>query len=280
MTDAGDRTKPRWRDSADLVWGAVRLHLRRMVAADSDVDRRDVLAIVSLLGPLALLAGATVGLHDVVWFTGYASLTDLTWRIQFPDAPVWVIWLVVAVLALAGKRRTAAVGAWLGTAGLVLVPYAAPFQRWWIGEDAGWVLLSAVTAIALTWSPGPARARELVRGWAILWLIATTVAAMVMGVLHDGDRLGNWGRPLLLVVGAVVACGAGSRTGRRAALVLLLPVMTEMLARVVLPGVGIYVRHAPDVVVATFYYGIPLVLLLASGTLPRRFPRRTSKPTT
>ncbi|MFT7837682.1 hypothetical protein Q5530_16205 [Saccharothrix sp. BKS2] len=59
LAGAGGRTRPGPRESADLLRGAARLHLRRVVAADGGVEPGGVLAVVSLLGPVALPAGAT-----------------------------------------------------------------------------------------------------------------------------------------------------------------------------------------------------------------------------
>jgi hypothetical protein len=49
-------------------------------------------------------------------------LSAIPWLTQFPDAPVWLIWLAVAVLGILRKRRIAAVGAWLGVAGFFWAP--------------------------------------------------------------------------------------------------------------------------------------------------------------
>lgn len=274
MAGAGERTRPGWRDTADLLWAATRLHLRRAVAADGGLNPRDVLAIVSLLGPIALLAGATTTLHELAWWVQAGALWNMTWWEQVPDAPVWVVWLAVAVLNLFRLRRSAAVGAWLGTAGFVLVPMLSPtFQRWWTGLDAGWVLLGALVAVALTWSPGPARGRELTSRFAVPLLAATVAAAGALGVLGYGATPAEWARLGVLAVGTVAACAPWSRVGRRAALVLLAPVMTALLANTVQ---GPLARPAE----LAIFYGLPLVVLLATGGLPRRVRRRPSEPIT
>ena len=162
MSGARDRSRPTPRESLDLVWGAVRLHLRRVVAADGGVDPRDVLAIVALLGPVALLTGATNGVHEIAWWVKAGALAQMPWLEQFPDAPVWVLWGVVAVLVLRGLRRTAAFFAWSAVAVCVLLAAFVPFQRWWIGMDSGWLLTGLLTAVALTWSR-PHRSRSRTR---------------------------------------------------------------------------------------------------------------------
>lgn len=286
LADAGGRTRPSVRETADLLWAALRLHLRRVVAADGGIAYRDVLAIVSLLGPVAILAGASTGLHELAWWIkadGFVGGLDaIPWLTQFPDAPVWLVWLAVAVLGVLRMRRAAAIGAWLGTAGFLWLVIFAPAQHWWLAWDAGWMLLGAVTAAALTWSAGPARGRELV-GWrGIVVLAASVVAAVVCGVFGYRETVGELLRLALPVLGAVLACAPRSRSGRRAALVLALPAMPMVLWQVVLPatGLGVHLQYARPEVVATVYLGVPLLVLLALGGLPRRVRRRNNTPAT
>lgn len=272
LAGAGDRTRPPAREVADLLWGALRLHLRRVFAVDSGVDARDVLAILSLLGPIAVLAGATTGLHELAWWLKNGFLGELPWWRQIPDAPLWLGWFIVALLTLFGLRRTAAAGAWLVTAGFVVLAVVSGSTSWrWTGAEAGWVLLSALIAVALTWSPGPARGRELVPPRGILIMAGTVVVAGALGVFGYGSDLVGSAWLVVLVVGAVVACGARSRVGRRAALIISVPVMTMLIALVTyeLPF-----RLTTDAIEAVVFYGIPAVVLLALGGLPRRIPRR------
>jgi len=286
LAGAGERTRPSARETADLLWAALRLHLRRVVAIDGRIDHPDVLAIVSLLGPVAILAGATTGLHELAWwiqadgFTG--AFAEMPWLTQVPDAPVWLVWLSVAVLGVLRKRRAATVGAWLGVAGFFWLTLFASSQHWWAVLDAGWVLLGVVTAVALTWSPGPARGRELVGRGGIVKLAAAVVAAVLCGVLGYGENVAEFLLVALPVVGAVLACVPGSRTGRRAALILALPAMPVVLWRLLLPGTGldVHLAYAPSAVIAAVYFGVPLLVLLAVGGLPRRVRRRHDKPLT
>jgi hypothetical protein len=272
----GDRTRPGWKNVADLVWGAFRLHLRRMVSGG--VDPREVLAIVSLLGPLAVLAGATESLHELAWWVQAGALGDMpVWR-QVPDAPVWVVWLAVAVLVLFRQRVAAAVGAWAGTIGLVLM--ATVSERWWAWAyaDSGWVLLGALTAVALTLSPGLARGRELAGRAPVLVMGATVVVAVALGILGYRETVAEAAVLVVLVVGAVLSTGAiGSRAGRRAALVLLVPVMTTVIEQLLVMVDGF---RPNDTVTALIFYGPPLAVLLALGGLPRGIRRRPDEPVT
>jgi hypothetical protein len=276
MSGSGDRARPTARESADLLWAAVRLHLRRVVAADGGVDPRDVLAIVSLLGPVALLAGATTGLHEIAWFVKAGAFGEMPWSTQFPDAPVWVLWGVVAVLALRGLRRTAAVLAWVATAGFLALAVFLPFQHWWIGVDAGWILLGLLTSVALTFTPGPARGRELVGGRGIVVMAVTVVVAVVLGVVGYGSPAAAALRLVVLVGGTLAACGARSRVGRRAGLILLLQTLTTVLGLTQWLVLG----RIPVAAEVALLYGLPVVVLLALGGLPRRLGRRPDHPVT
>ncbi|MBB4907736.1 hypothetical protein [Actinophytocola algeriensis] len=272
----GDRTRPGWKDVADLVWGAFRLHLRRMVAGG--VEPRDVLAIVSLLGPIAVLAGATESLHELAWWVQAGALGGMPVWQQTPDAPMWVVWLAVAVLVVCRQRVAAAVGAWAGTIGLVLVATVSERSWSWAYADSGWVLLGALTAVALTLSPGPVRGRELAGRAPVLVLGAAVVVAVAIGVLGYRETVAEAACLVVLVVGAVVAAGAGSRAGRRAALVLLVPVMTTMIEALL---ATIDAFRPNDTVTALLFYGPPLVVLLAlGGLLPRGVARRPDEPLT
>jgi hypothetical protein len=284
LDGAGERTRPSRKETVDLVRGALRLHLRRVVGADGRIDHRDVLAIVSLLGPVVLLAGAAPVLD---WLAGWLrSGSPWSWRraiIDIPHALVWGIWFVVAVLSLARMRRTAAVGAWLGTAGFLFTPMLGYVLFWdSVVADTGWMLLGAVVAAALTWSPGPARGWKLVGGTRFVLLAGAVGTSVVLimksfgtyGVLlfpmeeitvvRGTSQLGVWGLALaVLAAGAVVAGGGRTREGRRAALVLCVPVLVSALM-LLLP------RESHLLVVVAVCYGVPLVVLLGLGGLPRR----------
>ncbi|KOX24383.1 hypothetical protein ADK67_18955 [Saccharothrix sp. NRRL B-16348] len=276
MSAAGDRDRPSTRETADLMWAAVRLHLRRVVVADGGVDARDVLAVVSLLAPLALLAGATTGVHEIAWFVKAGAIGSMPWTTQFPDAPVWVLWGVVAVLVLRGRSRAAAVVAWPAVVLSVLVAAFYPHQHWWTGMDAGWILVGLLTAVALTWSPGPARGRELVGRKAVLVMAVTVAATVALGVLGSREPVVEFLRLAAVIGGTLVACGHRSRVGRRAALILLLPTVTMVLGYAQLL---VSLRMPTSLEVAVFY-GLPVVALLALGGLPRRVRRRPDRPVT
>ena len=286
LAGAGDRTRPSRRETADLLRGALWLHLRRAAAMDGGINHRDVLAIVSLLGPVVLLAGA-VQVVDQQILRMRAGIGWSKWiLVETPDAPVWALWFVVAVLAVFRLRRSAAVGAWVATLGF---PVAAMFSVGWFWDSvvyfSGWTVLGAVVAAALTWSPGPARGWELVGGRRFAVLVAAVVASAVlvreslgiygvlwypmdlMTIIDGGVWLTLWFLALtVLAVGALAGAGARTREGRRAALVLVVPVVVSVLM-FVLP------RESRLMLMMSVCYGVPAVLLVGFGGLPRRVRR-------
>ncbi|GAB1513378.1 hypothetical protein [Actinophytocola sp. KF-1] len=289
LAGAGDRTRPSRGETADLLLGALRLHARRVVGADGGIDHRDVLAIVSLLGPVMMLAGAAAVVDKA------ATVVQLgmwaAWIHDFTPAPVWATWFVVALLSLFRMRRTAAVGAWLGTAGFLVVPWIDDFYYIFyldtVIADVGWLLLGAVVAAALTWSPGPARGWELVSGRRVAVLAVAVVASVVLvmksldtwAVLRFPAVMGMEGYWLervvpwflasaVLAVGAYAAAGVRTREGRRAALVLCVPAMACTLMFLLPHDVG----HKVALAVGA---GVPLALLVVFAGLPRRRARLT-----
>jgi hypothetical protein len=213
---------------------------------------------------------------------------ELSWlhSAEIPDAPVWAVWFVVALLSLFRLRRSAAAGAWLAT--FAFLPAAWLGYTWFWDEvvvASGWMLLSAVVAAALTWSPGPARGWELIGGRRVVVLVAAVGLSIVLVMKSFGTygllffpmrqislikgeaRLALWFLALaVLVAGAVVASGARSREGRRAALVLCVPVVVSLLM-LALP------RKTDIELAAVLCYGAPMVVLLGLGGLPRRIRR-------
>lgn len=281
VAGADRHARPGLRETADLLWGAARLHLRRRVSLGG-VPVRDVLASVALLGPLAMLLGATVTLHELAGpgsrdaLLRPASLMSpgadgLLWQWRVPDLPVWALWAVVAVLALFRLRRMAAVGAWLGTIGLLLVPLLDPDPSLrWLGWHAGSVVAGVVVSAALTWSPGPARGWELVgRGRFVLFagVVAATVLlfAKAPGVHGGSESVLTSIGSVVLVGGAMLAGGAWSgvrsRTVRRAALAV--PVVVPAVLLWALP-------LTPKIAVLTaIWYSLMVVAALAAVGRPQ-----------
>ena len=276
--------RPGWRDAVDLVGGALALHLRRVFGLDGGVNLRDVMAVVSLLGPVVLLTGAASDLHEIAWWIKAGGLADMPYT-QIPEAPAWGAWLVVAVLALAGPRRAAAVMAWLASATLLVIMSTVPVNYAGNPSNDGWLMLGVLTAISLTWSAGPARGKELVGRRGILFavagdavaglLVAVTPALYAVGFVSY--VLGPWLAVAALVLGCYLACRPvpNRRTGRRAAFVLALPAVTMVVEYVLMTVVGPPIFWVPILTDAAFY-GIPILMVLAGNGILR--PLRNSLP--
>jgi hypothetical protein len=268
MAGAGDRRRPGWRESADLLWGAVRVRSRRALTSD---DRRDALAIVSLLAPIVLLTGATDELHEVGWFVVNGGWSGVPWIATIPTLPVWVAWFAVVVLAFLGLRRTAATGAWLAAAGFAVLTAWDPGGHWWVGKTAGLLVLSVLAAVALTVTRGPARWRELV-GWGRLTVLCVAAAAVVaLGTTGFHVRAAQILAGVIMAVCTVIACGSRSRAGRRAALVLLVPSVAALVANTA----DRYVFMTPTTGIV-LSYGVPLVVLGLVGGVLSRVDRTTA----
>ena len=277
-------SSPNGRDGLDLVGGAIVLHLRRVVGLDGGVNRRDVMAVVGLLGPIVLLTGAASDLHEIAWWIKAGALADMPYR-QVPEAPAWGAWLVVAILTLFGLRRTAAMMAWLASATLLVIMARVHVSYAGDPMNDAWLMLGVLTAISLTWSAGPSRGKELVGRRGILLAIAgVTVSILLMAVTPSLYAVGFWAYELgpwlatgTLALGCYLACRPVSdrRTGRRAAFVLALPVVTAMVVYVLKMIVGPPIFWVP-VITDTAFYGIPILMVLAGNGILR--PVRKSLP--
>lgn len=281
LAGAGEHARPSLGETVNLLWNAARLHLRRVVTPRG-IPLRDVMASVALLGPLAMLLGATTALHELfnMWRAGtLASLAQpaallsptaegLRWQGQLPDLPVWVVWLVVAVLALFRLRRTAATGAWLGAIGFLSVPLIDPSPSFsWLGWHTGSVVSGIVVAVALTWSPGPARGWEMVGGKRVTLFAGILVATALLfakapGVHGYSEAVLTSIGSVVLIGGAMMTSGTWPRTSRWAALALV-PIVVLAVLLLTLP-------LALDIaVLTTVWYSVTVVAVLAVVGTPR-----------
>jgi hypothetical protein len=197
------RDRPGLSGSADLLAGAARIRLRPGNALSDGNGWRDALAVYSLAGPVLVLAATFLSwLAAEVWST----LDDLG-GVMVTLGPVpngafdnvdsthpvigTLLWLllagqgIVAVLSLAGLRRSAAVAAalyvlYFGTYVVVNAPHW-PFPRA-LGQEMPLLLVAPLTTlVALLASAGPRRGRQLMqrRHWASLAAGSLAAAALV-----------------------------------------------------------------------------------------------------
>ncbi|EWM19548.1 hypothetical protein [Kutzneria sp. 744] len=274
-----------WRDDLDLVRGAAALHLRRTFNMDGGVSLRDAMVVVSLLGPILLLSGAAPDLHEIAWWFKADGLVAVVPYEQVPDWPAWAAWAVVAVLTLFGARRPAAAMAWVACAVHLTIISAFPINYAANYENTGLLLLGVFTTIGLTWSAGPARGKELV-GRRGIWLafggvaLSTLMVAMMSALYALGFwayLLGPWLAWATFVFGGCLACRRvpDRRTGRHAAFVLALPLVSNLVDYGLFALLGPPLFWTPSVTTALFY-GIPTLMVLAGlgilGRIRRSLP--------
>jgi hypothetical protein len=197
------RDRPGLGESADLLVGAARIRFRPGHALSDRNGWRDALAVYSLAGPVLMLAAAIMAwLAALVWSVlGHAAglglqldVADGAYENLSAAHPViaTVIWLllvgqaVVAVLALAGLRRCAAVAAALYV--LYFGAYfviEATFPGDYLGIEVSMPLLLVApltTLVALLASDGPRRGLQLMRRrhWACLAAGSVAAAFLMM----------------------------------------------------------------------------------------------------
>lgn len=177
---APGQRRPRARDVLDLLRGAFRSHLRYAVTDVTDQRWRDAAAVLSVLAPLAMLAYTArpllITLGAGLLYKSWDFHPFLQWHSGFRA----IAWVVVLTLALAGRHRIAAVGAWVAAA------------------------LEAIRAsgdyTGLLQDRAPYSARDL-------WLLVLPAG--------EGQRFAAYSVrdlwPLVLAIVAAVSLGAGSR---------------------------------------------------------------------
>jgi hypothetical protein len=188
------QTRPSLADTADLLWGAVRIRFRRAQSGTVTSLWSDAFAITGFLALLLLMAEAARFAVNVPTLVRAATMQDhgglgLYGVLYFlGTGPYWLAWAVIAVPAWRGMRRRATVAACTVTAlQIALATYGTAFHDYayaYYGRDfAGTSLPLALLATAsLVLSPGPRRGARLL-GRARL-TGAVTMAA-VLALLHS-----------------------------------------------------------------------------------------------
>jgi len=229
MTDArpGQR-RPGLAESADLIWGALRVRLRPGLDSAADPGWRDTLAVLSVVLPLTAL---------LVYAGSEATAFSLTLEpdgagslLLYPAASLAVPLLLTA-LVLLRLRRTAA----LATAGLMIAITAASLiQAGVIGLGnaleaaafAGFVLVLELAALLA--SPGPRRGLQILsrRYRMLVAAVAAAVgAATGLSTPHPGWRLPAAALVATIAIGMAVA----SPLSRRLLVLLAIPFCSTTL---------------------------------------------------
>ncbi len=226
LADANERgqRRPSLRESADLLSGGLRIRARRLTPSFRTPPWRDALAVVSLVGPLILLASSTLMLNNVVEELIAVGQGRLPLGQGALHAARLFGWPVALILAFWGRRLP---GRSVNLAGALLAIDAiyetclsverSGFEV--VGIYSGFAMLYLVSALALAASPGPRRGLAVLgRGSGGLML-----ATAAIGLFGDLWWL-SWGAAL-----AVLLVGLRRPSGRRAA-ALLAAAMLSILA--------------------------------------------------
>ncbi|WP_131737206.1 hypothetical protein [Actinomadura roseirufa] len=245
-------------DTLDLLYGAVRIRLRRAVGGTSGSVWPEALSIAGFLAMLMLVAdGVRFAVNSPQIVTHFLPVQREGGEpffdrlsFYFGTAPYWLAWVVIAVLAWCGARRAAARAACAVTAvQFALVIYGVGFPEigiGWIGASLGGVPLplALVASASLVASPGPGHgARSLgrrgVAGAVVSAAVLIAVTSTPLFTLINQEHLGEvwyselsggsflrWDRTQLagVLLTALFLAGLLARTpqGRRAAALFML----------------------------------------------------------
>ncbi|WP_116199638.1 hypothetical protein [Amycolatopsis circi] len=266
LDGAGNRSKPALTETLDLLWGAIQVHWRHTLSGHG---RRDALAIVSLLAPLLLLPGAASTVRAVRTVARLDGWPLRMWLSALADVPVWTAWLAAVVLGVYGLRRVSVALAWLATAALITVAILDPARHWLAEVTAGWILLSVFAAVAMTVSSGPRRGLALLGRRRLTILASTVVVLLALTTTARGMHLplAQLVQLVVLVVGVFAACRVSTRSGRRAALILLAPLIAVPVVARVLGQLDAYA------VLPVVIYAVPIAVTLGFAVLLHRFDR-------
>ncbi|MFD9893205.1 hypothetical protein ACFWY9_27995 [Amycolatopsis sp. NPDC059027] len=274
LDGAAGRSRPGTAETVDLVWGAVQVRWQHALGGHRGRDRRDTLAMVSLVAPVLLMLGASWSLREIVGLARADVWVQRLWLGALADVLVFSAWPAALVLGLLGMRRASVVLAWLATAALIMVIVVDLGLHWPAELAAGWVLLSVFAAVAVTVSPGPRRGRDLL-GLSRMIILVGTVAVLF---LLTATRLGTYlplaelVRMVVLVGGVLAACRPRTRSGRRTAPIVLTPLIAVPVASRMFGKFEAY-RIFTDSILYLLTYSAPVVVMVGIAALLHRFDR-------
>lgn len=232
---AGQR-RPGLAESANLIWGALRIGLRPGSHGSPDPRWRDALAAVSVVLPLLALLYFTI--HDLLGLAWLRPDHALLAAIAQLDLQALAWWLALATLVLLRLRRTAALAA---AAMLIWYPvtWAGGFLNWDY-LDPQWMLIFFALGLeiaALLTSPGPRRGLQILtrKHYALAAVVAVTLGA-VLGWLWPSHRAAS--DAIMITVIAVSTGGmvATSPLSRRVMVLLSALAYYFIVGLVVMPS--------------------------------------------
>ncbi len=229
---AGQR-RPGLAESADLIWGALRIRLRPVPGYAPGALWRDALAVVSTVLPLVILvylgvlALSLVGQHGAV--VGVLARSD---------AERLGVWAALTACVLLRFRRTAAL-----VAAVMLIWDATPATY-----TPGWMYLSLTNMLifvtlglevaALLASPGPRRGRQILtgKGFAAALVVPAAVASLINWAWLNHPAAAA-GIAISLIALAILGTAAMSALGWRVAALLSVPAFYAAVQLLVMPSI-------------------------------------------
>ncbi len=259
-TAAPGQTRPRPAEVADLLLGAGRYRLRRVVVGFADPSWRDAAGVAGVLALAGLLLiHAHWLIREVAFHPGY--LVGALGGAPVSDRVPLIGWSVVAIAAVVGPRRLAAALAWPAAAVDAFLGWSVYSGR--SGYQECLMLLGALAAVGLTMSGARTALRRL-GPWRLG--VLTVGGAVPMVRWMPGPDLAN------PVFALVAIAGLGALIGldpplRRRLVVLTAPAVAGFVVAVVDVAWGVQgsvPAAAPGVAVPV------LALLLGVGWVHRR----------
>jgi hypothetical protein len=232
---AGHR-RPGLTESADLIWGALRIGLRPGSHGSPDPRWRDALAAVSVVLPLlALLYFTTRDLLGLAWLRPDNALLAATAQL---DLQTLAWWLALATLVLLRLRRTAALAA-VATLIWYLVSYAGSDLNWTY-LDPQWMLIFFALGLeiaALVTSPVPQRGLQILtrKHYALAAVVAVTLGA-VSGWLWFSHRAASDAIMITVIAVSMGGMVATSPLSRRVMVLLSALAYYLIVGLIVMPS--------------------------------------------
>jgi hypothetical protein len=228
-----EQDRPTLQETSDLVRGGLQVRAARAVAAAAGTGWRDALAVTGVLIPLVMSVNAVrLGL---AW--RFFPPFDVPFTRVHPDWSAWAIWPLVAVLALFGARRIAAIAAMAA-----IIWWAVIVGEEYLRNDATaavvaiwWPLFGLVAVAGLAVRPGPRQGVNVLRQNKTLLaasgaLLATVAITELLPYstfgLSTALLIRDWA-PAAAVVAGVLALS--SPVGRRLIVLLSTPAASFLL---------------------------------------------------
>jgi hypothetical protein len=231
---AGQR-HPGLAESANLIWGALRIGLRPGSHGSSDPRWRDALAAVSVVLPLlALLYFTTHDLLALAWLRPDNALLAAT--VQW-DLRTLAWWLALTALVLLRLRRTAALAA---AAMLIWFAVSNAGAPNWSYIDPQQMLIFFALGLeiaALVTSPGPRRGLQILtrKHYPLVAVVAVTLGA-VLGWLWPSHQAASDAIMITVIAVSMGGMVAASPLSRRLMVLLSALAYYFIVGLVVMPS--------------------------------------------